>query len=260
MILVDLSVSLQPDVHADPPTNQVEIEYRDHVQTAPGMVRRFPGLQVEDLPEGKAWAVEHLKLSTHNGTHMDAPWHYHPTMDNGQRAWTIDEVPLEWCMQPGVKLDLRHFEDGYVVTAKDLDAELNRIEHQLSPLEIVLINTRAGERYAQPGYLESGCGIGREATLHLTQQGIRVVGTDAWSWDAPFSYTARRFAETGDTSLIWEGHKAGLASCYFQMEKLHSLEKLPAHGFKVICFPIKISGASAGWTRVVACLEDALEP
>lgn len=45
--------------------------------------------------------MEEIELSTHNGTHVDAPWHYHPTMDGGDRAITIDEIPLEWCYQPG---------------------------------------------------------------------------------------------------------------------------------------------------------------
>ncbi len=256
MTLVDLSVPLQCDPYADPPSNQVEISYLDHEQTAPGMVARFPGLTIQDLPDGKGWAVEHLKLSSHNGTHMDAPWHYHPTMDGGAPAMTIDQVPLDWCMRPGVKLDFRHLPDGYVVGAAEIDAELDRIGHRLSPLEIVLCNTSAGALYAQPGYVDSGCGFGREATLHLARRGVRIVGTDAWSWDAPFSHTASRFAETGDPTIIWEGHKTGREIGYCQLEKLHNLERLPPHGFHVICFPIRVARASAGWTRAVALLPE----
>jgi kynurenine formamidase len=40
------------------------------------------------------------------------------------------------------------------------------------------------------------------------------------------------------------------------MEKLHGLEQLPAFGFQVICFPVKIKAASAGWIRAVAVIED----
>jgi kynurenine formamidase len=65
-------------------------------------------------------------------------------------AIAIDQVPLEWCFQPGVKLDFRHLADGYVVTAADVEAELARIGHTLQPLEIVVVNTRAGSRYGQP--------------------------------------------------------------------------------------------------------------
>ena len=252
MTLIDLSVPIRADIHADPPSTQMEIECLGHDASAPRMVARFPGLHVQDLPEGKGWAVERLRLSTHNGTHMDAPWHYHPTMDAGAPSMTIDQVPLHWCMQPGVKLDFRHFPDGYVVTPDDIDAELARIGHRLSPLEIILVNTAAGSRYAMPGYTDTGCGMGRAATLHLTRHGIRVVGTDAWNWDAPLSHTARQYAETGDASIIWEGHKAGIDTGYCQMEKLHNLDQLPDSGFIVICFPVKIDRASAGWAWVVA--------
>ena len=103
------------------------IEYVDHQQSLPRILPLFPGLKAEDLPDGQGWAVEQVQLSTHNGTHLDAPWHYHPTMNGGERVMTIDEVPLDWCFQPGVKLDFRHFPDGYVATAADVEAELKRI-------------------------------------------------------------------------------------------------------------------------------------
>jgi kynurenine formamidase len=99
--------------------------------------------------------------------------------------------------------------------------------------------------------------MGMEATLYLTRRGVRVTGTDAWSWDAPFEHTAKEYARTGDASIIWEGHKAGREVGYCHLEKLHNLEALPPHGFTVSCFPVKIRGASAGWTRAVAILEDA---
>ena len=169
---------------------------------------------------------------------------------------TIDEIPLDWCFQPGVKLDFRHFEDGYVVTAVDVEAELARICHALKPLDIVLVNTAAGKALGDPDYVSRGCGMGYEATMYLTSRGVRVTGTDAWSWDAPFVHTAAKVAETGDTSRIWEGHKAGRDIGYCHLEKLHNLEVLPGNGFTISCFPHKIKGASAGWTRAVAIFED----
>jgi len=92
--------------------------------------------------------------------------------------------------------------------------------------------------------------------MYLTSRGIRVTGTDAWSWDAPFSHTARKVATTGDTSLIWEGHRAGRDIGYCHLEKLHNLEVLPADGYTVACFAHKVKGASAGWTRAVAIFDD----
>jgi kynurenine formamidase len=258
-VFVDISVPLRSGITSDPPGMGPEIEYLNHQDTVAGMLTYFPGARPEDLPDGEGWALEWVRLTTHCGTHMDAPYHYASTMDNGQRAITIDEVPLEWCFQRGVKLDFRALPDGYVVTPDDIDAELKRIGHTLSPLEIVVVNTSAGSRYGQDDYLARGCGMGRDATLHLLRQGVRVTGTDAWSWDAPFTHTARRYAETGDASIIWEGHKAGREIGYCHIEKLHNLEALPATGFRISCFPHKIHAASAGWTRAVAIIDDPEE-
>jgi len=165
-------------------------------------------------------------------------------------------VPLDWCFRPGVKLDFRHLPNGHVVTAAEVEAELARIEVELQPLDIVLVNTAAGMAVGDPDFVNIGCGMGYEATMYLLERGVRVTGTDAWSWDAPFSYTAKKVAETGDRSLIWEGHKAGKDIGYCHLEKLHNLEVLPGSGFTVSCFPHKIKGASAGWTRAVAIFED----
>ena len=257
---VDLSIYLENDVLSDPPAFAPKIEYFTHENTFEQIEPFFPGLKKEDLPDGEGWAVELVNLSTHNGTHLDAPYHFHSTMNKAlgkqERAIAIHEVPLEWCFQPGVKLDFRHFADGYVVTAADVEAELKRIGHTIKPLEIVAVNTRAGSRYGHPDYVSAGCGMGYEATMYLLERGVRLTGTDAWSWDAPFSYTAKRLQETGDISLIWEGHKAGRDIGYCHLEKLHNLEALPGHGFTISCFPHKIRGASAGWTRAVAIFED----
>src|SRR3954468_4432684 len=276
---VDLSIYLENDVLSDPPAFKPKIEYFTHENTYGQIAPFFPGLQKSDLPDGEGWAVEFVQLSTHNGTHLDAPYHFHSTMNRKlgekERSIAIDEVPLEWCFQPGVKLDFRHFADGYVVTAADVEAELTRIGHTLQPLEIVVVNTRAGSRYGQPDYVASGRGMGYEATMFLLERGVRLTGTDAWSWDAPFVHTARKYGESHDATLIWEGHKAGRDIGYCHLEKLHNLERLrahgysrpgklhnpgalPAHGFYISCFPHKIRGASAGWTRAVAIFDEAL--
>jgi len=258
--LVDLSIPITNDIISDPDTMRPKVTYTAHRDGVAQMAHSFPGLTAADLPDGEGWAVERIVLSTHNGTHMDAPWHFHSTTDQAtsggaRRAPTIDEGPLEYFLQPGVKLDFRAFPDGYVATAADVAAELERIGHALQPLDIVLVNTAAGAAFGDPNFIHKGCGMGEEATLYLTERGVKVVGTDAWSWDAPFSHTARRWAASRDPKIIWEGHKAGRFREYYQIEKLTNLQALPATGFTLSCFPVKIAGASAGWIRAVAILD-----
>lgn len=253
---VDLSVALEAGIASDPPGHQPEIDYFRHAETAAEVTAFFPGLKTDDLPGGEGWAIERMRLTTHTGTHLDAPFHHHSTMNGGERAITIDEVPLEWCYGSGVKLDFRALPDGHVVTAAEVEAELDRIGHTLAPGDIVLVNTAAGGRYGAPDYLLRGCGMGREATLFLTSRGVRVTGTDGWSWDAPFLHTRKRWEETHDPSIIWEGHRASMAIGYCHIEKLANLDQLPPTGFTVSCFPFKIKGASAGFVRAVAIFEE----
>ena len=118
-----------------------------------------------------------------------------------------------------------------------------------------MVNSRAGAAYGQDDYVDAGCGMGYDATMYLLERGVRLTGTDAWSWDAPFTHAAERYAESRDASIIWEGHKAGRDIGYCHLEKLHNLEALPGDGFTVCCFPVKIRGASAGWTRAVAIFD-----
>ena len=192
---VDLSIFLENEVASDPPGLEPKIQYFTHEDSFEQIAPFFPGLSKEDLPDSEGWAVEKIELSTHNGTHLDAPYHFHSTMDKAlgdkKESIAIHDVPLDWCFQPGVKLDFSQLPNGYVVTASDVEAELKRINHNLSPLEIVVVNTRAGKRYGYPDYVASGCGMGYEATMYLLERGIRLTGTDAWSWDAPFVHTAK---------------------------------------------------------------------
>ncbi|MCX7678449.1 MAG: cyclase family protein [Spirochaetes bacterium] len=250
---IDLSIAIEPDLPSDPPMMIPKIQYCTHDEGAEQMKLFFPGIEPsKDLPNGKGWAVEFVTLSTHSGTHLDAPWHYHPTMDGGKKALSIDEIPLEWCVGNGVKLDFRDFPDGYQVSAVEMEEAFRKLNYDLREGDIVLINTGADKWWGTPEYLVKGCGMGRDATLWLLRRGVRVVGTDAWSWDRPLPFTAEEFSKTRNASIIWEGHFAGIEKGYCHIEKLTNLDKLPPFGFTFYCFPIKIKGASAGWIRAVA--------
>ena len=254
---VDLSISIEPELPSDPPMMIPKIDYVNHQMGAEQMTEFFPGVKKEQLPDSLGWALEFITLTTHSGTHLDAPYHYHPTMDKGQRSLTIDEIPLDWCFNDGVLLDFRHKVDGERITADDVRQELERIKYAIKPLDIVLVWTGADAAWGTPEYLVKGAGMTRESTLFLTEKGVKVVGIDAWSWDRPLPFLAQEFQTKGDPRVIWEAHFAGIEIGYCHMEKLTNLGDIKRpHGFQVSCFPVKIKGASAGWCRPVAIVPE----
>lgn len=255
--LVDLSLPIESGLPSDPPMMIPKIDYVDHAKGGEQMKDFFPGMTREHLPDGLGWALELLTLTTHSGTHLDAPYHYHPTMDRGKPSLTIDEIPLEWCFSDGVVLDFRHKADGQRITVRDLEQELKRIKYEIKPLDIILIQTGADAAWGTPQYLVKGAGMERESTLYLTERGVKVVGIDAWSWDRPLPFLAQEFKETSNPKVIWEAHFSGIEIGYCHMEKLANLPAIGRpHGFMICCFPIKIKRASAGWVRPVAIMEN----
>ena len=95
---------------------------------------------------------------------------------------------------------------------------------------------------------------GKQATRWLYEQGVRVMGIDAWGWDAPLHLQAEEVKESGKPGVFWAAHQVDLA--YSQIERLCNLSELPDAGFRVSCFPLRIAGASAAPARVVALLDD----
>ena len=104
MQVIDLSKPIRFN-RGDPRFMQVRIRHKPR-WTAKLLVRLL-GLPRRLFPKDWAgWADDTItKMGVHSTTHIDAPWHYGP-MSGGKRAQTIEEMPLEKCIGPGVVLDL----------------------------------------------------------------------------------------------------------------------------------------------------------
>ena len=252
MRLVDLSAPIAQSPPEWPDVLRTDIEFVDHADGAT-QIESLLGVPARLLRDSEGWATEAFtNFGTHNSTHVDAPWHYNSTID-GKPAETIDRLPLEWFFSDGVVLDMTSKADGEAIDVADVEAELGRIGYELKQLDIVLVRTGRDRQYADPSYMAVGPGVTPEATHWLFDRGVRVMGIDAWGWDAPLYMQAHEAVERDEPGVFWAAHQADLP--YSQIERLVNLDQLPATGFKVACFPLRLVGGSAAPARVVAILD-----
>jgi cyclase len=256
MRIIDLSSPIDAEFWEPDPTKHDVMSPAEGARHVSSEMREHFGLEIDPaaFPGGEFLNNDFLTLSAHTGTHVDAPLHYGSTATYGTPR-SIDQMPLDWFIGPGVLLDVSDAPTGSV-GASALEAELARIDHALAPGDIVLLRTGAAPALGTPRYFTDFVGLDRSATLLLLDAGVRVIGTDAFSLDAPFPFIIERFRDTGSTDVLWPAHLAGREREYCQIERLGNLEALPGPtGYTVCCFPVKVARSGAGWCRAVALLE-----
>jgi len=250
MKVIDLSKPIEFNRN-DPFFMQVKVKHKPH-RVAKLLVRLL-GLPFRLFPKDfVGWADDTItKMGVHSTTHIDAPWHYGP-ISAGRPAHTIDKIPLERCIGPGVVLDMTHKADNDPITAADMEAALAKAGARLTEQTIVLIRTGRDRYMGTKQFWKIGTGMSAAATEWLLDRGVTVMGIDQWGWDLPFKAQIAKSRATGDGTLFWEAHRVGQRRPYWHMEQLTNLDALPPHGFDVAVFPLKIVGASAAPARVVA--------
>jgi kynurenine formamidase len=213
------------------------------------------GCTPDDLPQREGWGEEMVTMNSHSGTHVDAPLHYGSTCE-GRRARTIPEIRLEELYCDGMVLDLRgKCERDGGIAVESLTEAIDATGRTIRQGDAVLLRTGQEEFDLDDIRAFQYPGMTREGTLFLADRGAKVLGTDAFGWDRPFGVMAKAFRETGNRAEIWDGHFAGRDREVFIVQQLTNLEALPATGFKVGFFPIKIARASAAPARVVAFVD-----
>jgi kynurenine formamidase len=247
--LVDLTVPLETTTSEPEPIN---IEWIDHRQGA-FLLTKESQVHADSFPEGLGLNLERIQLTSHSGTHVDAPIHYGPT-SQGKKARSIDEMPLDWFFGPAVVLDCRtdHHEH---VTCQEIKDALRRQKLSLESGDIVLINTGADRLWGTRDYFTKFRGMSVEATKWLINREIRVIGVDSFGFDPPFHKMIGSYEKTGDQQALWPCHMLGREHEYCQIERLANLSLLPTDcKFLISCFPIRLKGCGAGPSRVVALL------
>ncbi|SRR5579883_937767 len=271
--IIDLSVPISPNFFEMPAVKQKVIDHKQgadilgrsliHEQQGIKKIiawikyRLGKGIDHRNFPDEKGLSLMTYTLTTHTGTHMDAPYHYSDIDHNGQPAKTITDIPLNWCLNKGVLIDVSNGNEDEPVSCNEIIDYLNRHHSQLHPNNIVLIHTKKkqDQDIGNQQYFFKYRGMTRESVQFLVEQGIKIIGIDSFSFDPPFKKMIRAYLRTKDKNVLWPAHFYGREREYCQLERLCNLEKLKAYkNFMVSCFPIKLMNADAAWCRVVAII------
>ena len=226
-------------------------------KTLLGKIKYFFGQRIikpTDLADEEFLSLEIVHAPVHIGTHLDYSFHY-GSQTEGRASKTADEIPLEFCYQNGVKLDLRHKQPNEVIKVEDIELALKKINYQLKPLDIVFLQTGADKLYGGPKYFSDYPGVDPSTIDYFINKGIKIFGVDTMGIDRPYRFMLKEFVETKDPSKFYPAHFYGRKKEFIHIERLANLEKLPDFGFKVSCFPIRIKNTGAAWARVVAFLD-----
>jgi kynurenine formamidase len=194
-----------------------------------------PGPQctpLTDLPD-HGFREQSLSLTTHTGTHCDAPAHVLPT------GPTLDQLPPETWTGPGVRLDLRPLKPGQPVTPEML-------RPLLPPPEVLsgawlLLCTGWASQWGADDYFADQPEITPEAAALLGRCGLRGLGLDMASLEGPHRDGL-------------PAHHVLLESGCVLAENLCRLEDLPAAGFTFICAPLSLLHADGAPCRALALL------
>jgi arylformamidase len=168
-------------------------------------------------------------MSIHTGTHIDAPSHF---IEDGA---TIDQIPVDRFRRQGLRLDLGAAVPGSPITLADL--EESGFDPDQAREAIVLLATGWSDRaYESPNLYGGNPYLAQDAAEAIAQARPAALGLD--------------FAV--DNEKPWPNHTILLGAGILLIENLMGLPQLPAAGFEVTAFPLRLVGENGAPTRVVA--------
>lgn len=176
------------------------------------------------LEKGDGCNTSLLRLPSHVGTHLDAPYHI---IQTGQR---VDEISLEVMIGRAQVVDFTRATGP--ISQADLEAQ------KIEGMERVLIRTIPASRPADLGFDTEFEALGPDGAEYLVEQGVRLVGIDCLSIE-PFK------PEGTPVHQILLSHEVVV------VEGL-DLSQIPAGEVEFICLPLKIQGSDGSPCRAVA--------
>jgi kynurenine formamidase len=201
--------------------------------------------------KGYFYSAYNFSGAEHGGTHLDSPIHF----AEGKR--TADQIELSQLVGPGVKIDVSakaSADPDHLITTDDVkawEAENGKIPEWA----IILLQTGFASRWPDKKSYLGTDQKGPDAVKDLHFPGLH---PDAAKW----LIENRKFKAVGiDTASIdygqstdFQTHVTLMTNNIPAFENVADMSGLPAKGFHVVAFPMKIKGGSGGPLRIAALL------
>lgn len=178
---------------------------------------------ISRIARGDCANVSLLRLCSHTGTHVDAPFHF---VEGGSK---VDELPLDVLVGDCIVCDVSSPE---AITVADLEA--CRLPDACVR---VLIRTSNSRLWEKTDFHENFVYLDTDAASWLVERGIRLVGVDYLSVD--------RFR-----SATHPTHLRLLGSGVIAVEGL-DLRKISPGEFFLVCLPLKVKGLDGAPARAI---------
>ncbi|MGH9947288.1 MAG: cyclase family protein [Pyrinomonadaceae bacterium] len=202
---------------------------------------------------GYYYSAYNFSAAEHGGTHIDAPVHF----AEGKRS--VEQIPVDQLIGEGVKIDVSAkaaANSDYLITVEEITA-WETANGKIPEWSIILFYTGFGSRWPDEKTYLGTDQKGPEAVKDLHFPGLH---PDAAKW----LVAKRKFKAVGiDTASIdngqstkFETHVELMTNNLPAFENVANLDKLPAKGFHVFAFPMKIKGGSGAPLRIAALVNE----
>jgi arylformamidase len=212
------------------------VKHLDLTLTISEAIPNFPG---SPSPQFIPWStikdsgynLELLFLSTHTGTHLDAPFHF------AKKGEKIHQIPITRLTGEALLIKIKKLRDQ-AITKNDL-LEFEQKHGEIKTFSSIIFFTDWQKNLNKNFYFTNNPGLSKSATDYLISKKINLVGIDSPSIDL-------------GTDTNFTAHKILAKNNILIVENLSNLEKIPTLKFDFIILPLKLKDATGSPVRAIA--------
>ena len=204
----------------------------DEIPTFPGSPQ--PSFIPWENVKEDGYNLELLFLSTHTGTHMDAPYHF---LEKGAK---IHEISLKKLVSEAVLIKSKK-KGGESITKIDIQ-KFEKKHGKIDDFSSVIFSTGWQRNLQKKYYFTKNPGLSISAAKYLASKKINLVGVDSPSIDL-------------GTDSKFSVHQIFAKKGILIVENLANLEKIKSSKFHLVVLPLKLKNATGSPVRAIAFVE-----